>query len=158
MVAALAALVLSVLAVIILAPGGAASAEAPIDLRTVARTGAWNDALACPPATCRAASDIASPVVAVPVDALIERALEVLVLQPRVDLISVDRALRQIVFVQRSAVLGFPDTIRVQAIEIVAGSAVIVYSRSNYGYWDIGVNRARVARWLDLIFAERDRR
>ena len=149
---------LAALAAVTLGSGGAAAAEAPVDLRTVERTGAWNDALACPPSVCRAAPDMPSPIVAVPADTLVERAVAALTREPRVELVAVDRELRQVVLVQRSAVLGFPDTIRVQAIETAGGNAVILYSRSMYGYWDFGVNRARVARWLDLILAEGERR
>ena len=114
---------LAALAAVTLGPGGAAAAEAPVDLRTVERTGAWDDALACPPSVCRAAPDLPSPIVAVPADTLVERAVAALTREPRVELVAVDRELRQVVLVQRSAVLGFPDTIRVQAIETAGGNA-----------------------------------
>ncbi len=129
----------------------AAAAAKPVDLRTVERTGKWNDALACPAGVCAAAADIESPAIDRPASALLERARDRLTREPRTELVAEDPDLHQLVFVQRSALWGFPDTVWVQAVETAAGSSVIVYSRSTYGYWDIGVNRARVTRWLGLL-------
>jgi len=140
------------LAVALLA-GPAAGAE-PRDLRAIARTGGWNDALACPAGICRAAADFESSVVGLLVEALIARARRVLANEPRAELVAVDRELHQLVFVQRSAVFGFPDTVWVQALATDGGAVAILYSRSTYGVWDFGVNRARVERWLDLLTAE----
>ena len=128
----------------------------PVDLRAVERTGKWNDALACPAATCRARADIESPATGLSAEVLLERARGLPDREPRTELVAEDPALRQLVFVQRSAVFGFPDTVWVQAAETAAGPSVIVYSRSTYGSWDIGVNRARVARWLTLLTMEDD--
>ena len=58
---------------------------------------------------------------------------------------------KQDIYVQRSAVFRFPDTIWVQPVALPQGSSVIIYSRSNYGYGDFGVNRERVGLWLDLL-------
>ncbi len=146
--------VLSAILVLCGAVTGTVAGAEPVDLRVIARTVAWNDALACPAGTCRAEADFESPAIAGPVAALLERARDVLGRQPRTELVAADDALGQLVFVQRSAVLGFPDTIRVQAVETAAGASVILYSRSTYGYWDLGVNRARVERWLKLLTAE----
>lgn len=55
-------------------------------------------------------------------------------------------------FVARSAVFNFPDLIAVQVI--AAGpesSALVLYSRSVYGYADFGVNRRRVDAWLSAL-------
>ena len=142
--AAAAALVLALL------PGAPAGA-APVDLRVVERTGASNDALACPAGLCQAGSDQVSQVLDMSVDALVERARERLLREPRSELVAEFPDLHQLVLVQRSAFWGFPDTIRVQAVETAAGVSVILYSRSEYGSWDFGVNRARVARWLAIL-------
>lgn len=68
--------------------------------------------------------------------------------EPRVEVVAGDIATRKITYVQRSAVIGFPDYISVSAVETPAGSSLIVWSRSRYGYSDLGVNRARLERWL----------
>ena len=55
-----------------------------------------------------------------------------------------------VTYVQRSAlVFGFPDYISGQSsVEASDGGSLAVWSRSGYGYSDLGVNRARVERWL----------
>ena len=53
-----------------------------------------------------------------------------------------------ITYVQRSRIFGFPDFVSVRAVGVPGGSALIVWSRSRFGYGDFGVNRARVESWL----------
>lgn len=127
----------------------------PMDLRDIERSSAPRDALACPTGLCAAVVDVESPVVAAAPADLVERARDVLSREPRTELVSEDRSLMQLVFVQRSALLRFPDTVRVQAVAIGDGASVLIYSTSNYGYWDMGVNRDRVERWLGLVTGTR---
>lgn len=54
-------------------------------------------------------------------------------------------------YVQRSALMGFPDYVSVRAVEVEGGAALAIWSRSRYGYRDMGVNRARVERWLAAL-------
>ena len=59
---------------------------------------------------------------------------------------------RQVHFVARSAWLNFPDLITAQIDE--AGreaSSLVLYSRSVYGYSDLGVNRRRLNAWLAAV-------
>jgi len=126
----------------------------PRDLRTIERSDAPNDSLACPPGLCRAVAQVASPVLAVSADVLLARVRETLAREPRTELVAEHGGLRQLVYVQRSAVIGFPDSIRVQVVAVGEGSAAILYSRSEYGHWDFGVNEARVQRWLALLGTE----
>ncbi|MEM7528182.1 MAG: DUF1499 domain-containing protein [Pseudomonadota bacterium] len=67
---------------------------------------------------------------------------------PRVDVVagSVDEGF--ITYVQRSALMGFPDYISVIAVAGPAGPSIVVWSRSRYGYSDLGVNASRVEEWL----------
>lgn len=53
-----------------------------------------------------------------------------------------------VTWVQRSRAMGFPDAVSIRAAPAGDGSIVTVFSRSRYGYSDMGVNRARVERWL----------
>ncbi|MEL7469400.1 MAG: DUF1499 domain-containing protein [Pseudomonadota bacterium] len=59
-------------------------------------------------------------------------------------------------YVQRSPIFGFPDIISVEAIDLGTGDAgqrasLVIFSRAVYGYADLGVNRARIERWLSLL-------
>ncbi len=52
-------------------------------------------------------------------------------------------------YVQRSRVMGFPDYISVRALDLGDGRAgLAIYARARFGQSDLGVNRARVERWL----------
>ncbi|MEM9061576.1 MAG: DUF1499 domain-containing protein [Pseudomonadota bacterium] len=64
--------------------------------------------------------------------------------------------LRARAYVQRSPTLGFPDVISVEAVDLGTGdagqrSSFVIYSRSVYGYSDLGVNGARLDRWLKQL-------
>ena len=58
-------------------------------------------------------------------------------------------------YVQRSKLVSFPDYISVRAVEVETPqgprASLLVYSRSVYGYSDLGVNGARVERWLTAL-------
>jgi uncharacterized protein (DUF1499 family) len=52
-------------------------------------------------------------------------------------------------YVQRSALLEFPDTIVLRYLEQPDNrSTVAMYSRSQLGRSDLGVNKARIERWI----------
>ena len=52
-------------------------------------------------------------------------------------------------YVQRTKTLKVPDYISVRFIPLgETSSTVAIYSRSRYGYGDLGVNKQRVERWL----------
>lgn len=122
-----------------------------MDLRTFERGTSPNNALVCPTGVCRAKADGKSPVFPLAQKNLMERVKRVISVQPRTQLIASDEALDQLVFVQRSRLFGFPDTIWIQGLAVDAGSSLIIYSRSNYGYSDFGVNGDRVRRWLAAL-------
>jgi uncharacterized protein (DUF1499 family) len=55
-------------------------------------------------------------------------------------------------YVQRTPVLKMPDYITVKFIDFEdGGSTLAIYSRSRYGYGDMGVNKARVDLWLQSL-------
>ena len=55
-------------------------------------------------------------------------------------------------YVQRSALLGFPDTIVVRFLDLPGGTSMVaIYSRSQLGEGDMGVNKARIERWLGKL-------
>ena len=55
-------------------------------------------------------------------------------------------------FVQRSALMGYPDYISVRITAAAGdGARLSIYSRSRFGHSDLGVNQARVGRWLEAV-------
>jgi uncharacterized protein (DUF1499 family) len=61
----------------------------------------------------------------------------------------------QIECIQRTALVGFPDWITAQPIDLGNGQASIcVFSRSKFGIRDFGVNEKRGLAWLALLAAK----
>jgi uncharacterized protein (DUF1499 family) len=54
-------------------------------------------------------------------------------------------------YVQRSRLMGYPDAISVRVSPDGDGSRVSIWSRSRFGQSDLGVNRARVERWIAAL-------
>ena len=54
-------------------------------------------------------------------------------------------------YVQRSALMGYPDAVSIRAAPEGGGTRLTIWSRSRYGQSDMGVNRARVERWLAAL-------
>jgi len=58
-------------------------------------------------------------------------------------------------YVQRTKIMRFPDTVNVRFIDLGDGrSTIALYSRSQLGESDFGVNRARIERWLGKLQKE----
>jgi uncharacterized protein (DUF1499 family) len=72
--------------------------------------------------------------------------------QPRAAVLGTSEDGLQIEAQQRSAVFGFIDRISTRFLQLASGrSTIIAYSRSQVGYWDLGVNRRRLRRWLSKL-------
>lgn len=124
-----------------------------VDPATAERTGRPNDYLVAPDGATEAAADRVMAAKAQPAqdllflfDAVVRPSSQVAVLAGSIE----DG---HITYVQRTAVLGFPDYITVKAVERDGGSALIIWSRSRYGYSDMGVNKKRIDTWLKQIDA-----
>jgi uncharacterized protein (DUF1499 family) len=119
-----------------------------VDPTTTTRTGKPNDALAAPVGTTRADPDIVLTRLQKPARELLASLDAVARAEPRVKVVAGSTETGRITYMQRSAIIGFPDYISVTAVETEAGSGLILWSRSRYGYSDLGVNQARLQRWL----------
>lgn len=161
-VLALAAIGLAVLLVRGPEPGGIDDAYAAlfgkadlgrVDFSALKRRTTPNDALACPADVCPGVpADIASPDFAVSGDRLREIIAAVAASEPGTQLIFSDRWDAQDRYLVRSRLMRFPDTVDALVVGRGEGrSTVALYSRSQVGYSDLGVNRARIARWLERI-------
>lgn len=111
------------------------------------RTGRPNDFLVLPPGA--AAADLTSPVYEVNAATLAQRFDAVALGAPRVTRLAGGPEELWTTYIQRSALIGWPDYISVRAVSLGDGrSALAIWSRSRFGYSDLGVNRARVETWL----------
>jgi uncharacterized protein (DUF1499 family) len=130
-----------------------------IDFATLVRPSSPNTYLVCPKDRCAAAPDEEGPIYAVPAAQLFERARTLLSAEPRTEVVQDQPETFRLVLVQRSAFFRFPDTITFQAFPLPDGTSTLaIYSQSNYGYGDFGVNKDRVRSWIGLIDAQVARR
>ena len=132
---------------------------AGVDFATLIRPSSPNTYLVCPRDRCAAAPDEEGPIYAVPAAQLFEQAKTLLAAEPRTEVVQDQHETLRLVLVQRSAFFRFPDTITLQVFSLPDGdSTLAVYSQSNYGYGDFGVNKDRVRAWIGLIDAQVPRR
>ena len=123
-----------------------------IDFTALKLTDKPNQFLMCPPGYCMAAPHADSPLFNHSVDNLYRRWHDLLVDQPRVELLAKYDAGQQFDYLQRSARFRFPDVITVRFIPVSPKqSTLAIYSRSIYGKSDFGVNRKRIDSWLKLL-------
>jgi uncharacterized protein (DUF1499 family) len=125
----------------------------PVDFATLVRRSSPNNALACPPGICpKARADLESPVLAVEGDRLRRIVAETALSEPGTEILYQGRWEDQDRYLVRSRLMRFPDTVSTLVVGMGEGrSSVAIYSRSQIGYSDLGVNRARVERWLTRI-------
>ncbi len=121
----------------------------PVTIETFVRRTTPNDALACPPDVCKAGSDVTPPEFAVSAADLRVAFAKVIASEPRLTAVASDDATMTDRYIQRSALMRYPDTIVVRFFDLPEGrSTIALYSRSQLGHGDMGVNRARIERWL----------
>ncbi len=124
-----------------------------IDVAHLERPASPNSALAAP-AGFAPPPDLLTPAYAVPPARLYAVVREVAAAQPRTFLAFEDQAGLQAQFVVRSRRLNFPDLVVAQAsANPEGGSRLVLYSRSVYGYSDMGANGRRLRSWLAAIGA-----
>jgi uncharacterized protein (DUF1499 family) len=131
------------------------TSDFPIDFARLELTPKPNQALALPAGFAgKAEPHLGSPDYPVPAEALQAVVEQVLAEEKLVRILQLDQGLRQLRVVARTAVLRFPDDIWIQIVPRGSSrSALAIYSRSRFGYSDLGVNRRRVGRWLAAIAA-----
>ncbi len=126
-------------------------APPPMDTGHITRPASPNTALAAP-AGFSPAPDIVTPRYPVPAGRLFRLVQAVAAAQPRTVQAALYPDQLQVHYVVRSALLNFPDLVMAQARQEGADSSdLILYSRSVYGYGDLGVNRKRVQTWIGQL-------
>jgi uncharacterized protein (DUF1499 family) len=125
----------------------------PVDFARLERRSSPNDALACPEGMCGAARvDIVTPVFAMDARALRAAMTRALAAEPDLQRVAADADALAERYVQRTRLLGFPDTIDLRYVDLPdRRSTLALYSRSKLGYADLGANRARIERWLERL-------
>ncbi len=109
-----------------------------------------NQYLVAPDGLCQNAKPhLVSPIYAMSAEALEDLLSENLLALPRTKEAMRSAEDGQRAFVQRSALIGFPDTLIFQTFEVDEGtSSLAIYSRSHIGWSDMGVNKRRVSDLL----------
>ena len=142
---------------LLLSLAGCADPPQTLDLRTFERPTSPNSYLVCPAGQCAAKADEDGPVVDLAPEKVLVAALKVASLERNVTAQEADTTLGQLVFIQRTAVLQFPDVVRIQAIALPGGkTGVALYSHSVFGKYDFGANKTRAERWMAGIRRELD--
>jgi uncharacterized protein (DUF1499 family) len=123
----------------------------PLDFASFSKTWKPNQFLALPPGfAARQKPDMDSPVFNAGVDQVHAAWLRVIASQPRTS--APRQQSGQIETVQRTALVGFPDTVTALPVDLGGGKASIcVFSRSRYGIRDFNVNETRVRAWLAAL-------
>ena len=126
-----------------------------IDFTTLELSGKPNQYLMLPEGEFIADPHAISPVLKVRADDLAKYFRDVVKNQKKVTLIRESDDGRQLDYVQRTFFMGYPDTITVNFIDKGADTSTLaIFSRSSYGYSDLGANRRRVQQWLaDRVYA-----
>ena len=127
------------------------------DFATLKRPLRPNNFLVCDDSHCPAArADMAPPVLPYPPETVAAAWQKVIAGQPRTRCTRSDAENHQYSYVQRSALMRFPDTITIRLVPEEGGSQtkILVWSRSKVGYSDLGVNRKRVLAWLHALTDE----
>ncbi|MCR9241414.1 MAG: DUF1499 domain-containing protein [Rhodobiaceae bacterium] len=124
-----------------------------MDFKTFKLTRKPNQFLIAPEGHCQNAKPHAVPkTYSVDAQKLEDTFADVALAEPRVTRKQADDGQRE--FVQRSALMRFPDTITFEAIDLGGGkSTLAIYSRSKVGHSDLGVNKKRIEDWLAKLDA-----
>jgi len=124
-----------------------------MDFKTFKLTRKPNQYLVAPEGLCaNATAHRVAPEFAMDAQALEDAFADIALAEPRVTRKSSDEGQRD--FVQRSALMRFPDTITFEAIDLGDGkSTCAIYSRSSVGHSDLGVNKKRIDAWLQKLGA-----
>ncbi|WP_027288844.1 DUF1499 domain-containing protein [Rhodovibrio salinarum] len=123
-----------------------------LDFQTIPGKRKPNSALALPGHATRTDADLESPIFPATVQQVRDAVVSIASREPRTHLLHLDREAMQAEFEQTSKVFRFPDKITVAFEAVDATHATLsIYSRAKLGYYDFGVNRKRVQRWLSEL-------
>ena|SRR5437879_6453450 len=128
----------------------------PVNWATLTRHPTPNDALVCPASRCPNAKPDAEPkIYSVAPAELLAKLKRIALAEPDTTELycgaDCDRTAR---ILQHTRLMRFPDTVDIEVLPAAGNqSTLAIYSRSLVGRSDLGVNRARIARWLAALDA-----
>ena len=125
----------------------------PVDFDSLVLPSSPNYFLVCPEDSCPGVKPgLIAPVFSSPAARLRQVARETWGALPRVECVAHDDTLLEDRYLYRSRILRFPDTITVRFIGLnEQSSSLVLYSRSQIGYSDLGANRNRAIAWLSML-------
>ncbi|HRK43393.1 MAG TPA: DUF1499 domain-containing protein [Gemmobacter sp.] len=95
--------------------------------------------------------DLTAPIYPDPPAIVLARLEALAVAEPRTRLIAGSADEGRVTFMQRSALWGFPDFITAETTVTAEGTRLALWSRSRFGYSDLGINRKRLERWIAAL-------
>lgn len=120
-----------------------------IDFTKLKKTAKPNQYLVCPTGLCAETPDRVARLYPVTAEKLATTWQGVVLAEPDVRERARDQIMLKVDYVQRTTKIRYPDLITVQFLSRPEGhSTLAIYSRSVYGHGDMGVNKARITRWL----------
>ena len=123
-----------------------------VDFKTLEMTEKPNQYLVLPEGQYKADPHEISPVLKINAEDLKKYFTSVVENQKKVELIRTSADGKQLDYVQRTSLMGYPDTITVRFIDQGSNTSTLaIYSRSSYGYSDMGANAERVKEWLEQL-------
>jgi uncharacterized protein (DUF1499 family) len=125
----------------------------PVDFAALSRSNTPTDALACPEQLCKAKADFTIAPIAMPADkvkAVIEQALVERREQKTATVAASTKGagFNTISYVARTRLMQFPDVLHVRLEEKDGKTLLALYSASQLGSSDFGVNKARIGDLL----------
>lgn len=124
------------------------------DWSALQRPASPNTWLVAPAGVLPIVSDEDAPSISATAVALAQTWRDVLAQQPRIAFMAVSDDGLHLEAVQRSRMFRFPDRISVRIFDLSPGSvSFAAYSRAEMGYYDLGVNRRRLRRWIGEVMA-----
>jgi uncharacterized protein (DUF1499 family) len=124
----------------------------PVDFLSLTLPDSPNKYLVAPAGATNAKVDEPAPTFAMSERELQAKFVAMLGAEPRIEKLwqSADGLRLQVM--QRTPVMRWPDIVDIQFIaRDGGGSTLVLYSRSVYGYSDMGVNKARATKWINAL-------
>ena len=121
----------------------------PVNFKEMKLPDSPNKFLVCPHDYCNDTANVVSKTYDVSVGQLKKDWEGVIKKQVRVKHLETSADKMQDQYVQRSRIFRFPDYVDVRFIPLDENkSTIAIYSRSKFGHSDLGVNKARIEKWL----------